>query len=76
MFLRVDHRALTATALKNLIEEFVTRDGTDYGEHEASLQTKLSQVQAKLKTGELFIIFNEADNSCNIISSTDFPELN
>ncbi len=37
----IPHRELSPEALQGLIEEFVTRDGTDYGESEAALATKV-----------------------------------
>lgn len=52
--------------LKRMIEEFVTRDGTDYGEQEMSLKTKVQQVLRLLKSRDYVILFNEEENDVQI----------
>ncbi len=54
--------------LISLIEEFVSRDGTDYGEEEINLSDKVEQVRAKLASGEAIILFSESTGQCNIVS--------
>ena len=41
--------------LENLIETFVLREGTDYGEHERSLLDKVADVRRQLETGEVVL---------------------
>jgi len=53
------------------IEEFVTRDGTNYGEIEVSLETKISQVLGQLKSGKAVIVFDQKTETCNILRSSD-----
>ncbi|WP_272962904.1 YheU family protein, partial [Alcanivorax jadensis] len=48
-----------ADTLTNLIEEFVTRDGTDYGDQEIPTATKVEQVRNQLKKQEAFVVFDE-----------------
>ena len=38
---------LSAEALDGVIKEFISRDGTDYGEFEAAMETKVRQVKQK-----------------------------
>ncbi len=59
---------LSTDALCALIEDFVTRNGTDYGNTEASLETKTDQIMRQLKRGEVVIAYNHDENSCNIIT--------
>lgn len=59
-------QALAPETLSRLIDEFVTRDGTDYGAHEARLTTKIEQVQRALERGEAEIAFDPETESCNI----------
>ena len=49
--------------------EFVTRDGTDYGEVESSLETKVSQVLGQLKFGKVVIVFDQKTETCTILKS-------
>lgn len=65
----IPYEQLSADALDGLIEEYVTRDGTDYGEQEMSLTDRVTQVKRKLVTGEAVILFSEGKGECNIISS-------
>ena len=61
---------LSPETLRNLVESFVAREGTDYGEHEVSLDAKVRQVLRQLERGEAVIVFDEASESCNIIPTT------
>lgn len=66
--MQIPYQQLQPDTLQALIEEFVSRDGTDYGECEASLSQKVSQVRSKLKSGEAVILFSESTGLCNIVS--------
>lgn len=65
----IPYQQLPPDTLQNLIEEFVTRDGTDYGESEISLQARVDQVKARLRSGEAVILFSQSTGQCNIIPS-------
>ena len=69
--LKIPYDQLSPEALHGVIEEFVTRDGTDYGEFEIPLETKISQVLAQLKSGKAVIAFDQATETCNILKSDD-----
>ena len=69
--LKIPYDQLSPEALHGVIEEFVTRDGTDYGEFEISLETKISQVLGQLKSGKAVIVFDQATETCNILKSDD-----
>ncbi|EMS78417.1 YheU family protein [Desulfotignum phosphitoxidans] len=62
---------LSPEALQGVIHEFVTRDGTDYGESEIPLNTKIQQVLNQLHAGKAFIVFDQKTETCNIIPSGD-----
>lgn len=62
----VPWHSLSADALNGVIEEFVTREGTDYGFHEVSLAEKCAAVQRQIEQGEAVIIFNDEDHTCSI----------
>lgn len=65
--LRIEIAQLSAGALDGLIEEFVTRDGTDYGAQEQSLESKKRAVRRQLERGDIVIVFDAASESCNIV---------
>ena len=49
--------------LKAIMEEFVSRDGTDA----SPMEEKLSRVNTQLKEGKAKIVFDEESKTCNII---------
>jgi uncharacterized protein YheU (UPF0270 family) len=64
---------LSREALDGLIEEFVTRDGTDYGEREPTLEEKKSAVARQLDHGKAAIVFDPESETCNIIPNRVTP---
>ena len=68
---KIPYDQLSSEALAGLVEEFVTRESTDYGAVELSMETKLSQVYQQLKSGKAFIVFDEESETCNILSKED-----
>ncbi|CAH0541656.1 YheU family protein [Vibrio marisflavi] len=52
--------------LRNLIREFVLREGTDYGENEISLEDKIDQVKSQLESNEACVVFSELHETVDI----------
>jgi hypothetical protein len=50
-----------------VVESFVLREGTDYGERAFSLQEKVAQVLHQLERGEARIVFEPQTRSVNIV---------
>lgn len=65
--MQVPHTMLEPNTLRAVIEELVTRDGTDYGSHEAALETKIRQVMEQLRRGDAVLVFDEDSETCNIV---------
>ncbi|MCG8316192.1 MAG: YheU family protein [Pseudomonadales bacterium] len=65
--IEVPWQELEESTLNNLIEEFVTRDGTDYGELELSMDQKVKQVVAGIKNKRYVIVFDVELEQCNIV---------
>lgn len=60
--------ALASDTLTALVEEFVTRDGTDYGEQEVGLERKVLQVINGIKRKEYVIVFDAEQESVQIVT--------
>jgi len=60
--------ALSPDALRGLIEEFVSRDGTDYGRVERSLDAKVRDVMRQLSRGEVKILFDPESRGTHIVT--------
>ena len=56
----IPYQNLSPEALHGVIEEFVTRDGTDYGIVEATLEQKIKDVWRQVKKGDVLIVYDEA----------------
>jgi uncharacterized protein YheU (UPF0270 family) len=62
---------LSSEALQGLIEEFITREGTDYGIEEVSLNTKVEQVKHLLTRREVVVVFDFATESASLLTRRD-----
>jgi uncharacterized protein YheU (UPF0270 family) len=58
---------LTEETLMNIIEGFVLREGTEYGEADVSLADKVQQVSAQLTIGDVLLVYSELHETVNII---------
>lgn len=68
----VPHHELSAESLQGLLEEFVSRDGTDSGYTKLTLQQRVDQVRRQLDRGEAVVVFNPATQTANIIPRRNF----
>jgi uncharacterized protein YheU (UPF0270 family) len=64
----VPYAELSADLLHAVIESFVLREGTDYGEKEFSLEDKVARVVTQLKKGEAKIVFDPESESITIVT--------
>lgn len=53
--------------LQAVIEEFITREGTDYGHVDLSLAQKVAQVRKQLQQGLAAVVFDEVTETTSII---------
>lgn len=63
----IPHKQLSPEALSGLIEEFVTRDGTDSGYTRGSLAENLAMVHRQLDAGQAVIVYDNRTKTCNIM---------
>jgi len=57
---------LKPETLRALIEEIVSRDGTDYGPQEKTLEAKLDQVYRLLREKKAKLVFDSESETCDI----------
>lgn len=65
--MRIPYKELSAESLQGVIEEYVSREGTEYGSRDYSLQEKVEQVMAQLGRGEVVIEFDPDSGTCNLV---------
>ena len=68
---RIPVDKLSPEALQGVIEEYISRDGTDYGEVEIPMETKFRYVRDTLETGSAVLIFDDETETTNIFLSND-----
>jgi hypothetical protein len=63
----VPHSELSPEALRSVVESFVLREGTDYGERDVPFETKVDQVIRQLERDEAHILFDPVTQSVQIV---------
>lgn len=64
----VPYTSLAHDLLRAVIESFVLREGTDYGERELGLEDKVSRVHRLLERGDARIVFDPRTESVDIVT--------
>ncbi len=67
---------LSAQALKSLIDEFILREGTDYGLHEYSLAEKRLRVGKQLDAKHIFVFFDPQLENTTLLTKDQIKKLN
>jgi hypothetical protein len=65
----VPYEQLEPETLQNLIQEFVTRDGNDWGNVDGALEHKVAQVMQQLRKRQAKVVFDLKSQTANIVSS-------
>jgi hypothetical protein len=66
----VPYEQLEPETLVRLIEEFVTRDGTNWGDLDGALEKKVGQVMDQLRNKKAKVVFDLTSQTANIIPSS------
>ena len=69
--MRIPHTQLSPVALRAVVEEFVTRDGTDH----SSVERRIEKVLLQLDAGRVELHFDAKTETCNIVSVEENPPL-
>ncbi len=67
---------LAADTLQALLEEYASRDGTDYGHREHSLEAKVLSINAQLNNGELTLVFDLDSEQYDLCDRQSLEALN
>jgi uncharacterized protein YheU (UPF0270 family) len=65
--MEIPYDRLPPDTLRALLEEFVTREGTDYGEQAYSLDDKVARVMAQLRQKKAIVVWDEKTETCDIV---------
>ena len=70
--LEIPVERLADDVLQALLEEYIAREGTDYGAVECSMADKVRQLRAQLSRSELVICFDSQTESCTLCTRRAF----
>lgn len=65
---------LSADILDNIIQEFVLREGTDYGLEDTALEHKKRDVKRQLQDGTAVIVYSQLHETVNIMPKAQFEQ--
>lgn len=68
----IPHDLLEADTLNNLLEDFVTREGTDNGD-ETPLDVRVERARHALRRGEAVILFDPESQQCQLMLRSEVP---
>jgi uncharacterized protein YheU (UPF0270 family) len=66
---------LDPPTLRNIIEDLVTRDGTDYGEQEKTREQKAAALLRLLQTGKAKLVVDLATESIGLMTEAEYAML-
>lgn len=66
---------LAPDTLDRLIEAFVLREGTDYGDEEVSLADKVRHVRHQLAQGQVLIVYSQTEESVDLLTQQQYRVL-
>jgi uncharacterized protein YheU (UPF0270 family) len=59
--------SLSAEALHGVIDEFILREGTDYGAIEATLERKRREILSQLQSGEAKLVYDSETETVTLV---------
>ena len=68
----IPHQMLEAETLTRLLEDFVTRDGTDNGD-DTPLPIRVERARRALEKGQAVIVFDPDSQQCQLALREDVP---
>jgi uncharacterized protein len=69
--MKIPWQSLSQPALIGLIQEFVSREGTEYGIQEIELEAKVTQVMAQLQGDKAEILYDDETQTTSIVTIED-----
>jgi uncharacterized protein len=74
-FIEIPVARLDPAVLMALLEEFATRDGTDYGEVETDLDKRIAKLQSGLNRSDLALLYDSDSEQWDLLSREDADRL-
>jgi len=63
----IPYDSLSPDTLEKILDDIVSRDGTDYGEYDLSVAQKRSQALRSLESGEAALLFDTESETIKMV---------
>lgn len=73
MYVEIPYCRISHDALIGIVEEYISREGTDYGHYDYTFEEKVDAVLNQIKSGEAKIFFHHESKSINILRLDQVP---
>ncbi len=73
-FVRIPLDRVEAALLASMLEEYASRDGTDYGVRELSLEEKVDRLRAQLCSGKLALVYDLDGDHWDLLNDEQLAE--
>ncbi|WP_191600664.1 YheU family protein [Marinomonas algicola] len=70
----IPHHSLEKETLNRILEEIVTRDGTDYGNYDLTLEEKVAEALALLSSKSAFLLFDTESETVKLLSKDQLQQ--
>ncbi len=71
----IPYTELDTATLNSLVESFILREGTDYGEQDVSLKIKVQQLKSQLESNDIVLLYDQTENQCNLMVEHQWSKL-
>lgn len=65
---------LEQDVLENILEAYIAREGTDYGDCELSMGDKKNILRPQVRKGEVVIVYDEDSESLTLMTRADYKK--
>ncbi len=66
--LDIPYEQLTPETLTAILEEYASREGTDYGDVVYTLEQKVQMLRKQLERGDIGVTFDTQTETCSLVS--------
>lgn len=66
--MQIPWQQLSPDTVTAILEEFATREGTDYGHEQYTLAQKVAMLRRQLERGDVAISFDSQTETCSLIT--------
>ena len=72
--MKIPPAELSEAALRAIIEEFVLREGTDYGHRDIPIESKVADVMRQLERGDVLMVYEAKSETVTIVPADEYRD--